>query len=100
MQVNRGIIRNEHWYEYVPKLVETIHVGVVSKLWNQQMLTDITIPNNKLDVTIRDNEEGTCLLTDTAISADMNAIKKEAEMILIYIDLTTETTHVECKKQK
>ena len=29
---------------------------MVTKLWNQQMLTDITIPNNKLDIIIRDNE--------------------------------------------
>jgi len=40
----------------LPKLVETSHVGNVTKLWNQQMLTDITIPNNKLDITIRGNE--------------------------------------------
>jgi hypothetical protein len=42
--------------EYVPKLVETINVGNVTKLWNQQMLTDIIIPNNKLDIIIRENE--------------------------------------------
>jgi hypothetical protein len=35
-------------------------------LWNQQTRTDRTIPNNKPDITIRDNK-GTCMLTDVAI---------------------------------
>jgi hypothetical protein len=44
--------------------------------------TDKTIPNNKPDIIIRDNEKGTCMLIDVAIPADRNAIKKEAERIL------------------
>jgi len=39
---------------------------------------------------IRDNEKGTCMLIDVAISGDRNEIKKEAEKILKYKDLTTE----------
>jgi len=50
----------------------------------------ITIPNNKSDIIIRDNEKGTCLLIDVAISGDRNVIKKEAEKILKYKDLTIE----------
>jgi len=57
-------------------------------LWNQQTQTDKTIPNNKPDIIIRDNEKGTCMLIDVAISADRNVIKKEAEKILKYKDLT------------
>jgi hypothetical protein len=57
-------------------------------LWNQQVQTDRTIPNNKPDVIIRDNEKGTCMLIDVAISEDRNMIKKEAEKILRYKDLT------------
>ena len=53
--------------------------------------TDRTIPNNKPDIIIRDNEKGTCVLIDVAISGDRNVIKKEAEKILKYKDLTTET---------
>ena len=49
-----------------------------------------TIPNNKPDIIIRDNEKGTCILIDVAISGDRNVIKKEAEKILKYKDLTTE----------
>ena len=42
----------------------------------------IVIPNNKPYVIIRDNEKGTCMLIDVAISGDRNVIKKEAEKIL------------------
>jgi len=48
----------------------------------------INIPNNKPDIIIRDNEKGTCVLIDVAISGDRNLIKKEAENILKYKDLT------------
>ena len=54
------------------------------------MQTDRTIPNNKRDVIIRDNEKGTCRLIDVAISGDRNVVKKEAEKILKYKDLTIE----------
>ena len=70
--------------------VETIQGGKVTILWNQQVQTDRTIPNNKTDSTIRDNEAGTCMLIDVAISGDRNVIKKEAENILKYKDLTIE----------
>jgi hypothetical protein len=52
--------------------------------------TDRTIPYNKPDIIIRDNEKGTCMLIDVAISGDRNVIKKEAEQILKYKDLTIE----------
>ena len=52
--------------------------------WNQQVQTDGTVPNNKPDIIIRDNEKGTCMLIDVAISGDRNVIKKEAEQILKY----------------
>ena len=52
--------------------------------WNQQLQTDRTVPNNKPDIIIRDNEKGTCMLIDVAISGDRNVIKKEAEQILKY----------------
>jgi len=51
--------------------------------------TDRTIPNNKPDI-IRDNEKRTCMLIDVAIPGDRNVIKKEAEKILTYKDLTIE----------
>jgi hypothetical protein len=52
--------------------------------------TDRTISNNKADIIIRDNEKGTCMLIDVAISGDRNVIKKEAEKILKYKYLTIE----------
>jgi len=64
--------------------------GKVTILWNQQIQTNRTIPNNKPDIIIRDNEKGTCMLIDVAISGDRNVIKKEGEKILKYKDLTIE----------
>jgi hypothetical protein len=49
-----------------------------------------TITKNKPDVIITDNEKGTCMLIDIAILLDINVIKKEAEKILKYEDLTIE----------
>ena len=75
----------------MPKPVETSQGGKVTILWNQQVQTDRTIPNNnKPDIIICDNEKGTCMLIDVAISEDRNVIKKEAEKILKYKDLTIE----------
>jgi hypothetical protein len=62
----------KHWYEHVPKSVVTNQGGKVTMLWNQQGQTDRTNPNNKPDIIIRDNEKGTCMLIDIAISGDRN----------------------------
>jgi len=58
-------------------------------LWNQQVQTERTIPNNKPDIIVRDNEKGT-RMSNIAISGDRNVIKKEAEKILKYKYLTIE----------
>jgi hypothetical protein len=52
--------------------------------------TDRTIPNNKPDIIIRDNEKRTCMLIDVAISGDRNVIKKGTEKIIKHKDLTIE----------
>jgi hypothetical protein len=67
-----------HWYEHVPKSVETSQGGKETILWNQQVQTDRTIPNNKPDIIIRDNEKGTCMLIDVSISGDRKVIKKKS----------------------
>ena len=46
--------------------------------------------NNNNNIIIRDNEKGTCMLIDVAISGDRNVFKKEAEKILKYKNLTIE----------
>jgi hypothetical protein len=46
--------------------------------------------NNNNDIIIRDNEEGTCMLSDVAIPGDRNVIKKDAEKIPKYKDLIIE----------
>ena len=68
---------------------------MVRIFWNQQVRTDRIIPNNKLDTVIRDNKQGTRMLTDAAIPGDRNVIKKEAEKILKYKDLRN-SGHVKC----
>jgi hypothetical protein len=83
------IIDNEHWYEHIPKSVETSQEGKVTIYWNQ-VQTNRTILNNKPDILIRDNGKGTCMLIDVAILGDRNVIKKEAKKILKYKDLITE----------
>jgi glycosylphosphatidylinositol transamidase (GPIT) subunit GPI8 len=84
----------KHWYEHVPKSVETSQESKVTRLWNQQVQTDRTITNNKPDIIIRDNEKRTCMLIDIAIPGDRSVIKNEAEEILKYKDLTTEIQHM------
>jgi hypothetical protein len=90
-------LNSELWYEHVPKSVETSQMGKVTVLWNQQVQTDRTIPNNKPGIIIRDNEKGTCMLIDVAIPGDRNVIKKEAERILKRYNRNT--AHVECKNK-
>jgi hypothetical protein len=75
---------SEHWYKHAPKWVEVRHEGEVTILWNRQVQTDKTIPNSKPDITVRDNEGGTCMLIDVTISEDRNVIKKDAGKILTY----------------
>jgi hypothetical protein len=57
----------KHWYNHVPKSIETSHEGKVTVLWNQQVRTDRTIANNKPDIIIRANEKGTCILIDVVM---------------------------------
>ena len=83
-------LSNEHWYEYVLKLVETSHEGKVAMLWNQLVQTDRTITNNEPDIVIRDNEKGTCMVIRVVMPGDRNVIKKEARKVLSYKDLTIE----------
>ena len=71
----------KHWHEHLPESVETSQGGKITILWNQQVQTDRTIPNNKPDIIIRDNKQGTCMSVDVAVSGDRNVIKKEAEKI-------------------
>ena len=74
----------------MPKSVEINQGGTITILWNQKVQTDGTIPSNKPEIIIRDNEKGICMLIDVAISGDRNVIKKEAKKILKYKDLTIE----------
>jgi polyribonucleotide nucleotidyltransferase len=49
-----------------------------------------TIPNTELDITVRGNEGGACILIqDVAISGNRNVVMKEAEKILKHRDLTS-----------
>jgi hypothetical protein len=75
------------------KISQTSHEHKVTKLWNQQVPARRTTPNNKPDITrvIRDNKQGTCVITDIAIPEDRIVINKEAEKVLKY---TTEIQRI------
>jgi hypothetical protein len=70
-------LENKHWYGHLPKSVETSHEVKVTLLWNRQVRTDRTIPNNKPDITIHGNKKGTCMLIDDAITEDRNYRKRK-----------------------
>ena len=78
----------QHWYQHVPKSLERIYDGKVTMLWNQQVKTDRSVPNKKPDNIIHDNEKGTYMLTDIAMSGDGNVIRKEAGKVLKCGDFT------------
>ena len=50
-------LEKEHWCDNVPKLVQTSHEVKVNTLWTQKVQIDRTIPNNKSDIIIRENEK-------------------------------------------
>jgi len=62
--------------------------------------TDRTLPNNKPDVIISDNELGTSLLIDIEILGARNVVKREAETILKYKDHKCKHSACEYKKEK
>jgi hypothetical protein len=94
-------LENERWYEHESTLVETSREGKVTLLWSQQVQTARTIPDNKPDIIICDNEKGTHVLLNVAVSGDRIVTDKEAEKILKYKDLNSRNkAHVEIKKQK
>jgi len=62
-------------YQYVPISAVTSLECKVTLFWNQQLQTEETIPNNKPDIVIRDNEKGTCLLIGSAVTK-RNVIKQ------------------------
>ena len=78
----------------MPILVETTQGGKVNILWNQQVETDGTFPNNKPDIIIRNNEKGTCMLIDVAISG-----YRSREDSKIWRPYNRNTAHVECKNK-
>ena len=84
-------MEREPWYDHVPKSVETSHEGKVTILRNQQVQTDRTTLINRPDIIMHDNEKGTRRLIDVANSGDINIIKKQADKIMKYEDLTRQT---------
>ena len=74
---NRGKITNEHWYESASKLAETRYEGNVIILWNQHVPTNRTIPNNKPDIIIYENEKGRYVSINVANSGGRCVIKKD-----------------------
>jgi len=66
---------------------------------NQRVQTDRTVPNNQVDIKIRDNGKETRMLTDVTISGHRNVIKKEAEDYKIQRLCSRNKVHVERKNK-
>jgi hypothetical protein len=66
----------------VPKLVETSHEGKVTILQKQQVQANRTIPMYEPYIRMCDNEKGTCMSIDVAISRDRN-VNEEAVMTIL-----------------
>ena len=81
---------NEHLYDHVSKSVETSPECKVTTLWNQIMHSNRPVHNSQPDIKISDNKQGTCMSIYVAIPADRNVIRKEAEKIVKYKDLTVQ----------
>jgi hypothetical protein len=78
MQGSGGEIRQQTLVWPLPKSVKTSHERKVTILWNKQVRTNVTIPNIKLDIIIRDNKQRTWMLMHVAIFGDRNVIKKRS----------------------
>jgi len=66
-RTDKAVCMSSSWLQ---KKNKKIIIIIIITIINQQVQTDRTIPNNKPDITIRDNEKGTCMLIDVAISGD------------------------------
>lgn len=62
----------------VPKLVETSHESKVTILQKQQVQANRTIPIYEPYIRMCDNEKGTRMSVDIAISGDRNVIEEAA----------------------
>ena len=94
MQGNKGATGQKTLVQTCTKISSNKSRRQGDILWNQQVKTDRTAPNNKPDNIIRDNEKGRCMLIDVAIPGDRNMFKKESEKILKYKDLTIKIQHM------
>jgi len=93
MQGNWGNIRQWKLAWPCTKISRNKSWSNVIILWNQQVQTDRTIPNNKPDNIICNNKQGTCMSLGVGIPGDKNVIKKGEEN-LKYKELITEIHHV------
>jgi hypothetical protein len=56
---NNGKLDNKNWHEWVSHLVQASLDGKGTILWNQQVQTQRTIPNNELHITVCANDKRT-----------------------------------------
>lgn len=77
----------DKWYQHEPKTVVCTDDNQYVMLWNQQIITDRTVRNNKPDIVLKDLHKKETLLIDVAIPNDATVARKESEKILKYRDL-------------
>jgi len=85
MKCVHKVLATRNW-----KYLRAVLSMVLLLIHNVLIIIIVIIIINKPDIIIRDNKKGTCVLTDVAISKHRSVIKKEAEKIIKYKDLTIE----------
>jgi hypothetical protein len=79
MQGKRDTIRQRTLVRACTELAWTGLGDKETILWNKQLQTDSTIPNNKPDIIIRDNGKRIWKLIDIAISGDINVDQERSQ---------------------
>ena len=85
---NFNLPHTEKWYEYTPQPVtESTEVAIP---WDFTINTDRKKEANRLDITMKNFEENTCIMIDVAVPADKNISFKAFQKLSKYKDLEIE----------
>lgn len=82
------LIDKDHYYRYESKPV--ISIENITIYWDQSMITDHTVKNNKQDIVVIDNTKMCVYVIDITVPSDENVSKTVSEKIRKYQDLSQE----------
>ena len=93
---DNGIEVDEKWYQHQPTGI--VKQGSVTIFWDYPVTTDRTIPANRPDIIIKNNESNVCQLIDISVPSDRNICLKYSEKKTKYKDLEIEVCRMWKKK--